>query len=477
MIPVSGYEGKRVGVLGLARSGLAAARALSAGGAVPVCWDDKESARTAASEAGLQLADLTDPATWPGIVLLVISPGIPHLYPHPHPAIVRAWQAGVPVDNDVGLFMAELARNSGPAGMIESVTCVTGSNGKSTTTALIAHMLNGAERRAVAVGNIGTSVLEVTPEYHLNVVLELSSYQTDVARLLRPDVAVLLNVTPDHLERHGGMGGYFAAKRRLMDAVLPEAMIVGVDEPEGRFLASQRDSHPSEESRVSRISVKGFRTARGHVFSADEDGIAEFTNGEPGARVKIPDNPALRGRHNWQNTAAAIAACRALGISATDVAVHLAAFPGLPHRMEEIAVISNVRFVNDSKATNADAADKSLASFDGPIYWILGGRPKEGGLAGLEGHYRKIARAYLIGEAAGEFAEALGNAVPHQQPGTLDKALAAAARDAFSESSDPATVLLAPACASFDLFDSFEARGEAFRAGVQTIKQQREATV
>ncbi|MEM8755649.1 MAG: Mur ligase family protein, partial [Pseudomonadota bacterium] len=214
MIVVRGYEGRRVGVLGLGRSGVAAARALAAGEAIPVCWDDGEAAREAAAAEGFAVEDLTKPRAWEEAPLLVVSPGVPHLYPEPHPAISAAQAAGALVDNDVGLFFRALAMT----GAEVKVVCVTGSNGKSTTTALIDHALGAAGRPRQMGGNIGRGVLDLDPPADGEVVaLELSSYQLDLARALAPDVAVFLNLSPDHLDRHGGLGGYFAAKRRLFE--------------------------------------------------------------------------------------------------------------------------------------------------------------------------------------------------------------------------------------------------------------------
>ena len=488
MIPVGGFEGKRVAVLGLGKSGLVTARALAAGGAVPVCWDDNPITRDKAAGEGLTVADLHDPANWDGIVWLVMSPGIPHLYPQPNPVVARAWSLGVPVDNDIGLFfeMVETWRLAAIDELTEEdaapdvfdhtalaphevgpkVVCITGSNGKSTTTALVGHILAEAGRPVQVGGNIGRAVLDLDPPHDRDTiyVLELSSYQTDLARILTPDVAVFLNLSPDHYDRHGGAGGYFAAKRRLFDPLGPLAAVIGVDEPEGRFLANMARfdaRHPGPVVEISATQELG--GARNALF-VREGKLIERRDGEETPVYTLAGASALRGRHNWQNAAAAFAVCRALGLTSAEIGAGLTSFAGLAHRMEAIGTVGGVVFVNDSKATNADAVEKALVSYD-RIRWIAGGRAKEGGIASLAPHFGRIAKAYLIGEAADAFAETLGTAVPHEICGTLERAVAKAAEEARPGE----VVLLSPACASWDQFASFEARGDAFRALVLAL--------
>ncbi len=454
MIPVSAYEGKRVGVLGLGRSGLAAAKALRAGGAEPVCWDDGEVARANAAE--FEVADITREREAAGLAALIVSPGIPHLYPAPHPAIARAWASGVPVDNDIGLFfgaLAEIELDDDPA---PRVIAVTGSNGKSTTTALIHHVLRSAGRRTQMGGNIGRGVLDLDPPRPGEIlVLELSSYQIELARRLAPDIALFLNLSPDHLDRHGGLGGYFAAKRRLFEIGAPETAIAGIDETEGRYLASICDNP---------VLVSVSERPRGEARSVfmNRNHLTEW-RGRQISAFDIRGAPALLGRHNHQNACAAWAACRAVGLAPRQIEEGFASFPGLAHRMERLGTARGVTFVNDSKATNADAAEKALVSFE-RIRWIAGGQPKTGGIEPLRPHFGRIAKAYLIGDAAEQFAATLGD-TPHAICGDLATAVARAAADA--EPGD--TVLLAPAGASFDQFADFEARGEAFRALVRPL--------
>ena len=453
MIPVRAYVGQRVGVLGLGRSGLTAARSLRAGGAEPVCWDDGEAGREAASAEGFALADLTREREVRENVALIVSPGIPHLYPTPHRAVEQAHAAGIPVDNDVGLFFQALL-DADPEDFAEDlprVVVVTGSNGKSTTTALIRHCLKEAGRNVQMGGNIGRGVLDLdVPEEDGIFVVELSSYQIELARVLAPDVAVFLNLSADHLERHGGMGGYFAAKRRLFEAGAPARSIIGVDEPEGRYLAGRVEA-PIRISASQRL-----RSDEWSVFM-NRNHLTEW-RGKQISAIDIRGAQGLLGAHNHQNACAAYAACRALGLGPRQIETGLSTFPGLAHRMERLGLRGGVIWVNDSKATNADAAEKALASYD-RIRWIAGGQAKEGGISKLRPLFPRIAKAYLIGEAAEPFADTLGGTA-HEISGTL----AVAAAHAAAEADAGDVILLSPACASFDQFVSFEARGDAFRA-------------
>src|SRR5690625_255791 len=449
MIPIYEYEGRRVGILGLGRSGLAAAKALAEGGAIPVCWDDDEARREGVE---FELADLSREREAAELAALIVSPGIPHLYPEPHPAVQRAWENGVPVDNDIGLFFRALPELEPDDEPLPKVIAVTGSNGKSTVTALIHHILASAGRPAQMGGNIGRAVLDLEPPRPGEVyVLELSSYQTDLARTLAPDVAVFLNLSPDHLDRHHGMGGYFAAKRRLFEIGAPETAIIGIDEIEGRALAAIMDDPVL-------VSVKTRLRGEGRSVFMNRNHLTEWRGGRQIAAFDMRGALALAGQHNHQNACAAWAAARAVGIAPRQIAEALATFPGLAHRMERLDEADGVLFVNDSKATNADAAEKALTSYE-RIRWIAGGVPKAGGIESLRPHFDRILKTYLIGQAAEEFAATLGPA-PHAICGTLDAAVAAAVEDA-----EPGeVVLLSPACASFDQFPDFEARGDAFRA-------------
>ncbi|MEP1352656.1 MAG: UDP-N-acetylmuramoyl-L-alanine--D-glutamate ligase [Tateyamaria sp.] len=456
MIPVRGLAGKTVAVLGLGRTGLSAARALEAGEAVPLCWDDNPDARATAEAEGFVCKDLKKQGAFENVARLIVSPGIPHLYPVPNPVVVAALDAGVPVDNDIGLFFQSFAtpdwNNFYTA---PQVIAVTGSNGKSTTSALIHHIMETANRPCQLAGNIGRGVLDINPPHDGEViVLELSSYQTDLARSLTPDFAVFTNLTPDHLDRHAGMGGYFAAKRRLFAEGGPDRAVIGVDEPEGRYLAGQLSEGPADD-RVIRVSAGTKLGGPGWNVFVKKGFLSEVRKGRQVASIDLREIAGLPGAHNHQNACAAYAAVRSLGIAPKVIEAGFRSFAGLPHRSQTIAEAGGVRFVNDSKATNVDSAAKALAAFQN-IRWICGGLEKDGGLAALAGATQSVRKAYVIGREAAHFAMQLD--VDAQVCGTMEAAVAAAMEDAAPGD----VVLLAPAAASFDQYDSFERRGEDF---------------
>ena len=467
MIPVRGFAGARVGVLGLGRSGLAAARALRAGGAEPAVWDDGAAARERAAAEGFTPVNLRAPEALEGLAALVVSPGIPHLYPAPHPAIAAALEAGVPVDNDVGLFFRSLGNADwGAMARPPRVVAVTGSNGKSTTCALLHHVLTEAGRPSQLAGNIGRGVLDIDPPGDgAVVVLELSSYQIELARALTPDVAVFTNLTADHLERHGGMGGYFAAKRRLFAEGGPDRAVIGVAEAEGAFLAGQLSEGPGDD-RVIRVRA-GPPASAGWEVAAAHGRLVESRRGREVATADLSSIPGLPGAHNHQNACCAWGAARALGLGPRAIEDAMGGFRGLPHRSQRVAERGGVSFVNDSKATNADAAAQALRAFP-RIRWIAGGLGKEGGIAGLTRDLGTVAKAYLIGHSAAEFALQLGD-VPHEICGDMEAAVNRAAAEA--EPGD--TVLLAPAAASFDQYPDFEARGDAFVVAVRALVERK----
>ena len=464
MIAVQGYAGRKVAVLGLGRSGLATARALQAGGAEALLWDDSPEARTKAEAEGFTCTDLTKNAAFEGVACLVTSPGIPHLYPAPHKVIARALEQGVPVDNDIGLFFQSLATpdwdnfETPPR-----VVCITGSNGKSTTTALIHHILQECGRPSQMAGNIGRGVLDIDPPQDGEViVLELSSYQTDLARALTPDVAVFTNLSPDHLDRHNGMGGYFAAKRRLFAEGGPDRCVVGVDEVEGQFLAGQL-AQGAVDDRVIRISSGQKLEGFGWSVFARKGFLAEWRKGKQMAAIDLREIKGLPGAHNHQNACAAYAACRSLGLAPKQIEAALHSFAGLPHRSQLVGEREGVRFVNDSKATNVDAAAKALQAFP-KIRWIAGGMGKDGGITALAPHLGAVVKAYLIGFSARDFALQLGD-TPHEICETMERAVARAA----AEAQPGEVVLLAPAAASFDQYPNFEKRGEDFTYLVKAL--------
>ncbi|MEP3347865.1 MAG: UDP-N-acetylmuramoyl-L-alanine--D-glutamate ligase [Litoreibacter sp.] len=464
MIPVQGFSGATVAVLGLGRSGLSAARALRTGKANVVVWDDNETAREAAVSEGFTIRDLGKQGALDGVTTLIVSPGIPHLYPSPNKVIRAAWEAGVPVDNDISLFFRSFATSEWDNfERMPKVIAVTGSNGKSTTSALIHHIFEHAQRPTQLAGNIGRGVLDIDPAIDGEVVvLELSSYQTDLARSLTPDVAVFTNLSPDHLDRHDGLGGYFAAKRRLFSEGGPDRCIIGVDEDEGLYLANQMGGSATDD-RVIRVSSGRKLTGDGWNVFAKKGFLAEWRKGKQMASIDLRKIGGLPGAHNHQNACAAYAACRTAGLAPRVIEAAFHSFAGLPHRSQLVGEVDGVKFVNDSKATNVDSAAKALQAFTN-IRWICGGLEKEGGLDALLPHVGGVTKAYVIGREAASFAMQLGD-LPHEVCTDMASAVSHAAADA--EAGD--TVLLAPACASFDQYDSFEKRGDDFIAQVEGV--------
>lgn len=450
------FKGLPVAVLGLGKSGLSAARALMKSGADVWAWDDSEDQRAAAAAAGIPLVDLKT-CNWRELTSLVISPGIPHKHPEPHPAAAAAREHGCEVIGDI-----ELLARAQPAA---SYVGVTGTNGKSTTTALIGHILETAGREVQAGGNLGTPALDLEPLQPGGIfVLEMSSYQLEITVSITFDVAVLLNITPDHLDRHGGFKGYVAAKRLIFHRqTKPRAAVVGIDDDTCRGVYEQLKS--ADEQIV--VPVSGNARARGGVYLQGSV-LIDDTDGRETPVLDLREVPSLPGSHNGQNAAAAYAACKHLGVHPPVIAACMRSFPGLPHRQETVAVIDGVAYVNDSKATNADAAAKALACYDA-VYWIAGGRAKETGLDGLEPLFARIVHAFLIGEAEAAFAEALDGKVAATRCGDLEHAVEAAHLAASGEKRPGAVVLLAPAAASFDQFADFEQRGERFRALVEAL--------
>ena len=462
MIPVQGYEGATLAVLGLGRSGLSAARALEAGGAQVVVWDDNPAARDTAEAEGFEIKDLTREGALDGIIRLIVSPGIPHLYPEPNKVVAAALRAGVPVDNDIGLFFHSIAVD-GWAGydVVPRVVVVTGSNGKSTTSALIHHVLTEVGKPSQLAGNIGRGVLDIDPpEDGGVVVLELSSYQTELARALTPDVAIFTNFSADHLDRHAGLGGYFTAKRRLFAEGGPDRAIIGVDENEGLFLANQL-SEAQADDRVISVSVERKLTGPGWSVFARKGFLSEYRKGRQAGSIDLRQIKGLPGAHNHQNACAAYATCRTLGLAPKVIGQAFESFAGLPHRSQLVAEAADVSYVNDSKATNVDSALKALQAFKN-IRWICGGLQKDGGLSVLKPGFGNVRKAYVIGREAAQFALHL-EGLETEVCTTMAHAVARAAEEA--EAGD--TVLLAPAAASFDQYDSFEKRGEDFIALVE----------
>jgi len=460
LIPVDAYRGHHVGVYGLGRTGIATARALEAGGALVHVWDDGEPARKAATQQGLTVQNFADGSLF-GYAALVLSPGVPLTHPEPHAIVKSAREQGCPIVGDMELFA--LANRYRIGENTKPVVAITGTNGKSTTTALIGHILGSAGRGPQVGGNIGRAVLDLdAPDQAGAYVLELSSYQIDLCHTFDADIAVLLNIAPDHLDRHGGMDGYVAAKRRLFDMQKADrTAIVSVDDPHCASICAQLAGLGDRS--VIPISIEG---ALGSGVYVDGGQLFDALAGKAEPVLDLAGLERLPGRHNGQNIAAAYAAARSLGVNREDIVAGLQSFPGLPHRLELVTGKDGVRFVNDSKATNADATQHALKAFE-KIYWIAGGRAKTDGVEALKGLLDPVKRGYFFGECADRFADELSDQIDVRQFRTLDDAVAQAAQDARAEGGG--TVLLSPAAASFDQYKDFEARGEAFKAAVAKV--------
>lgn len=434
MTPAAAFRNHRVAVFGLGGSGLVTVRSLVAGGAVVTAFDDAPASVEKAAAEGLPTGDLRE-ADFANFDMLVLAPGVPLTHPQPHWTVEKAKAAGIPVIGDIEIFAVERSVAAPDAPLV----AITGTNGKSTTTALTAHVLREAGMDVQMGGNIGVAILDLEPPAKGRVhVVECSSYQIDLAPHLAPTVGVMLNLSEDHLDRHGTMENYAAIKERLV--VNAGVAVIGVDDPISARMAT----------RLARAGV--------NVVAISERDPLDLA----GAR-------ALRGAHNAQNANAVLATARALGVPDETIFRAFATFPGLAHRMEEIPTPGRVTFINDSKATNADSAEKALASFD-RVFWILGGKPKTGGIEALVPLFGRVEKAYLIGEASEAFAKTLAeHGVEHALLGTVERAVEAAAADAERSADAEPVVLFSPACASFDQYRNFEQRGEAFRKAVLAI--------
>ena len=462
MISAHNLKNTSYAILGLGRSGLSVAKALTASGAKILCLDDNIDNLKIAENLGFA-CKLPDKINWNEIDVLLVSPGVPHHYPKPHSVVSAAIENGVAIDNDIGLFF----RFAGSAdwGKFESIPkiiAVTGSNGKSTTSALIHHILKADNRPSQLAGNIGKGVFDLEPLTDgETVILELSSYQTEVANSLTPDVAVFTNFTPDHLERHGGIGGYYAAKKRLFTSGWPDRSVIGVDEFEGKLLAQQLADHLHDD-RIIRVSSSSKITNLGWAVFANKGFLSEYRLGKQVASLDLRKCNALQGSHNHQNACAAYAAVRALGIGPRSIEEALNSFTGLAHRSQLVTKINGVVFINDSKATNVDSAMKSLETFP-KVRWICGGEQKEQDISRLNKALTNVKKAYVIGANSARFSSQIS--CEFEICNTMDVAV----KKAFSEAKDGETVLLAPAAASFDQYTSFEERGKAFEHEIKKL--------
>jgi UDP-N-acetylmuramoylalanine--D-glutamate ligase len=469
MIPARSYSGKTVGAFGLARSGLATVRALKAGGAEVIAWDDKEPARNAAQADGATVLQWRN-WPWDRLAALILSPGIP-LTHNPHDIVVRARQARVPIIGDVELFGREIRSDKDTASRAP-VIAITGTNGKSTTTALIGHILNACGFAAEVGGNIGKAVLELDPPAARTVyVIEMSSYQIDLSPGFVPDVSILSNITPDHLDRHGTMENYAAVKESLLhNTARTGSVVIGVDDSftSGIFTKMAATGGASAVPvSVRKVLGRGVFVVDGILYDAQSQ--------RPTPVVNLREAANLPGVHNWQNAALAYAAVKPYVKDSRAISSAILTFPGLAHRIETVGFIGKTRFVNDSKATNAEAAERALVCYP-DIFWIAGGKAKDGGIESLSPHFSRIHKAYLIGDAAEAFGHTLKDKVEYEIAGTLDVAVRHAAEGAARSAAPAPVVLLSPACASFDQFKDFEQRGDAFRAIFTQLSTERQAS-
>ena len=457
MIPAQSFRGKNVGLFGLGGSGIATALSLKEGGAHVFAWDDNPDSVDRAADAGVNTVNLRH-ADWRSFASFVLSPGVPLTHPKPHWTVDLARGAGVEVIGDVELFGRERAAVAPLAPFI----AITGTNGKSTTTALTAHILKSSGRDAQMGGNIGRAVMTLDPltEDRFYVV-ECSSYQIDLAPSINPTAGVLRNLTPEHLDRHGTMQHDASIKERL--AAGSETAIIGVDDIYCAQIADRLELAGKEVVRISK------RLALPDGYFADGAALMEARGGKYERIAYLEGIGSLRGQHNAQNALAAVVSCLKVGLDLGEIQSGLETFPGLAHRMEQVGRKDHVLFINDSKATNAEAAAAALSSFQ-RIYWIAGGLPEEGGIESLRSLFPRVAKAFLIGEAAPAFSATLGETVPYEISGTLEAAVNHAAREAGMEGGGEVTVLLSPACASFDQFKNFEVRGDVFRKAVRAIE-------
>ena len=458
MIPITAFAGKKVAIFGLGDSGFASARALLAGGAEVIGWDDNANVIAKATRAGVPTGDLRH-IEWSGISALVLAPGVPLYHPAPHWPVGLARASAVEVIGDIELFCRERRRQAPQSPFV----AITGTNGKSTTTALVAHLMRCAGHDTQVGGNIGTAILSLEPPRAGRVhVIEVSSYQIDLAPTLDPAVGVLINVSEDHLDRHGTLRDYAAAHQLSSTPTI--AVPSFCTAMTSRSLTAA-DRIERSGKRVMRVSVR--RPLPDGLY-VEADRIMRAAGGSAHAIAHLGGIGSLRGVHNAQNAACATAAALALKLSTRTIEQGLVSFPGLAHRMEQVGRLGRVLFVNDSKATNADSTAQALACFPA-VFWIVGGKPKTGGIAPLAGFFPRVRKAYLIGEAAPDFARTLEGQVPYVMAGSLDRAVDLAARDSQACDAPEPVVLLSPACASFDQYLNFEIRGDRFRELVQAL--------
>ncbi len=463
---VETLDGKPVAVFGLGLSGLSCVKALVESGAKVKAWDDRADAHEAAQEAGAEVVRL-DEDQLKECALLVLAPGVPLHFPKPHPVV----QAAKTLEMEIICDLEILHRCQHGRKTIG----ITGTNGKSTTTALVAHIFEEAGKSIAMGGNIGAAVLGLDlPDEDGFFVLEISSYQMDLCPTFRPDISVILNITPDHLDRHGNFKNYAAAKERIFEG--EGLAIISLDDEPCRKIYERLIAFENGKRRVRPFSFEG--SVENGVY-VDRGVLFDARDGEGKEAGTIDGFTTLRGSHNHQNAAAAFAICASkdVGMAADEILKHMQTFSGLPHRQYQTRVVNGIPYINDSKATNAEAASKALAAYRN-IYWIAGGRPKGDGLEDLYPLMRNVRHVFLIGEAMVAYAGWLDQySVSYTMCGDLENAVAEAHALAQGERGRPGgagTVLLSPACASYDQFKSFEERGERFTEFVMALEDDQE---
>lgn len=453
------FQGKNIVVYGLGITGIASAKALSSGGAQVIAWDDNAQSREEIADIESIIFAPPEKIHWENMDALVLSAGIPFTHPQPHPVVGLAQKAKCPIICDIELLYQQVPE--------PHYIGITGTNGKSTTTALIGHVLKAAGVEAEIGGNIGVSgvdfpVLSKSGAY----VLEMSSFQLDLIQQTRFNMAILLNITPDHLDRHGDMNGYMKAKKRIfMNQQAGDLAIISIDDPRCQEIYDQLEdtAHPA---RLIPISCQHM-VPRG-IYC--KDGIlVDDMGGENAERVDFGRLANLPGQHNAQNIAVSYVVAKCLGVDSAHFIQALMSFEPLPHRLQKIADIDHITYVNDSKATNADATAPALNSYK-HIYWIAGGQSKDGGIEALLDHLDHVEHVFLIGKSAEDFAQVLEGRKTYTISKRLEQAVIDATAQAKSDGHSHPVVLLSPACASFDQWPNFMARGDAFIHYVETLK-------
>ncbi|MCZ2204062.1 UDP-N-acetylmuramoyl-L-alanine--D-glutamate ligase [Bartonella sp. A05] len=465
MISVECYRGQKVALFGLGKSGLAAAQALIAGGAEVVAWDDNPSGVEAACRKNIPIRDLHH-GDWSEFVALILAPGVPLTHPEPHWVVDKARQENIEIVGDIELFVR--ARNC----FLEQYDlcdydvpfiAITGTNGKSTSSALLVHVLEQMGYDVQMGGNIGTAILTLKPFVKKRIyVIECSSFQIDLTPSLQPTIGLLLNLTPDHIDRHGSFARYTQVKKRLVSRA--SHSLISVDDAACQALYQQlvHEGCQVEAITTEHMIENGFYANGTKLFSVHQGHFHPLAD--------LAHMAALRGRHNAQNALMVLATLQILKITNPHIEKHLASYTGLAHRMQQVRRIGSVLFINDSKATNADATASALSTFNN-IFWIVGGQEKEGGIDALRGFFNKIRKAYLIGSAAEEFARTIGSDFPVSMSLTLENAVREAVIDVTYDKVKEAVILFSPACASYDQFQNYEARGEAFVSFVMQLNE------